>query len=137
MTVAEAPGISEAAFQAQVLAYARMCGWLAHHSRPAANRRGRVSTPIAGDAGLPDLVLVRAGRVLFLELKAGRGKLSPAQRAWAAAIVGIDEESIEAGVLYSPGGPGSTGPVYYVCAYPRHWDLLEVLLRRRFGAARE
>ena len=33
-------------------------------------------------AGFPDLVLVRKGRLLFVELKSEIGKVSPQQRKW-------------------------------------------------------
>lgn len=39
-----------------------------------------------GHKGLPDLVLVRRGRVLFLELKSMTGELSVDQLAWLQAI---------------------------------------------------
>lgn len=127
------PPLSEAQFQRQVLNYARACGWLIHHSRPAANRRGRYSTPISGDAGLPDLTLARGGRLLFIELKVGRNTLSDAQRAWAAAIAGVDPAAIEPGVRYScPAADSGPGWISYVWVYPSDWPLLEELLMRRY-----
>jgi hypothetical protein len=39
-----------------------------------------------GHSGFPDVVLARANRVLFLELKSRTGKLRPDQHAWAEAI---------------------------------------------------
>jgi len=39
-----------------------------------------------GDVGFPDLVLARAGKVIFAELKSETGKLSPTQREWANAL---------------------------------------------------
>ena len=79
---------SEAAFQEQVLELARACGWLVHAERPALSRSGRWATPIQGDAGFPDLVLVHPQRrlLLFVELKMKGGKLTIAQQAWLDAL---------------------------------------------------
>ena len=54
---------------------ARILGWKAYHTL-----RSKGSEP-----GYPDWTLVR-DRVVFLELKTARGKVSPAQREWLAAL---------------------------------------------------
>lgn len=64
--------------------------WLVHHDRPARTANG-YKTAIQGHAGFPDLVLARAGVVLFRELKGydarGRlGKLTADQIDWGARI---------------------------------------------------
>lgn len=71
-----------------VVEAARALGWLVHHDRPARDRRGKWATAIQGDAGFPDLVLVRPPRVLFVELKAERGTLTVAQQGWLEAVSG-------------------------------------------------
>ena len=76
---------TEAAFQQQVIDLAQLSGWLVHAERPARMADGRWRTPIQGMAGFPDLVLVRE-RVLFVELKSERGKLSPEQEQWLAVL---------------------------------------------------
>lgn len=126
MVRAEGVGVkvSEAAFQAQVIALARLCGWLVHHSRPALRRSGRVSTPVAGDVGLPDLVLARGGVVLFVELKAEAGRVAPAQRAWARAITGA--QVVPEGVVVWAAGRR----VGYVLARPSHFEVQHSVLRR-------
>lgn len=123
------PKINEAAFMAQVLAYARRSGWFVHHSRPAVDRRGRWATPIAGDAGLPDLVMARGGRVVFLELKGDGGRLDPPQVAWAQAL--LNEPP-----TFRParGRAYHEGPFAYMVAWPDDWDEVEALLRRPRGA---
>ena len=73
-------------FQRAVIDLARLTGWRVHHTRPALTRRGRWLTPIQGDAGFPDLVLVRAGRVIFAELKRNGARPTPAQREWLEAL---------------------------------------------------
>lgn len=65
--------------------------WAIHHDLPSRRARGQWRTSIQGHAGFPDLVLARAGVVLFRELKGfdsrGRlGKLSPEQRDWARQL---------------------------------------------------
>ena len=77
---------SEADLLRAVLELAATFGWLAHHQRPGLNQRGRWASQIQGDAGGVDVTLVRAPRVLFWELKSAKGRLSPAQGQWRAAL---------------------------------------------------
>lgn len=73
---------TEAAFQAQVITLAHTMGWMVQHTRPA-QVGGKWLTPIAGDAGFPDLVLShRTKGLVFAELKTKAGRLAPAQQAW-------------------------------------------------------
>lgn len=64
--------MTEGEFQTQVLELARLGGWSHYHTFDS-----RKSV-----AGFPDLVLVRGNRILFIELKSDRGKVTPEQRAW-------------------------------------------------------
>lgn len=74
--------MTEAQLQDAVIELARLLGYRVAHFRPAKTDRGW-RTPVGGDgAGFPDLVLARPGRVLFVELKAGRGRLRPEQVGW-------------------------------------------------------
>ena len=73
-------------FQRAVIDLARLTGWRVHHTRPALTREGRWLTPIQGDAGFPDLVLCRGGRVIFAELKCNGARPTPAQRGWLEAL---------------------------------------------------
>lgn len=68
--------VSEKAFQANVVKLATWTGWRSYHTHDS-----RRSNP-----GFPDLVLVRDGRLLFVELKSERGTLNPAQRVWLAEL---------------------------------------------------
>lgn len=63
---------TEAHFQQSVTELAERCGWLWWHDNDS--RRNR--------RGFPDLVLLRAPRLLLVELKTERGKLRPEQRIW-------------------------------------------------------
>lgn len=94
--------MSEREFQRKVIDTAHTFGWRVAHFRTAMNARGHYQTPVGADgAGWPDLVLVHPDRglVLYRELKAGRGRLSPAQEDWqvwlagARADVGVWRES--------------------------------------------
>jgi hypothetical protein len=80
--------MNESDFMANVIELATTLHWRVHHCRPAQGGNGRWSTPIQGHAGFPDLVLARAGRVVFAELKSEKGELSPHQRDWQSDLVG-------------------------------------------------
>lgn len=74
----------EAILQSKVITLAKMNGFRVQHSRPVQQANGRWLTAISGDAGFPDLVLAHRDRgVLFIELKADKGKLTPGQAMWA------------------------------------------------------
>ena len=76
----------EQAFQNQVVQLAHTHGWLVQHTR-AAKQGDRWLTPIQGDAGFPDLVLVHYRRgIIFAELKSDTGALSDAQYQWGRTI---------------------------------------------------
>ena len=61
---------------AQVIETAQWLGYMAFHVYDS--RRCR--------AGFPDLVLLRANRIIYAELKTERGRLSPDQRVWLDAL---------------------------------------------------
>src|SRR5262245_56835726 len=79
------PPMTERALQRAIIEAARLHGWLVHHTRPARTRR-RWRTPLHGQAGFPDLVLVRGPICLFVELKSNRGVLSSGQARWLNAL---------------------------------------------------
>jgi hypothetical protein len=80
--------ITEAEFKNVVISIAKRYGWLIHHDLPAQNSRGKWATHIQGDAGFPDLLMVHpvSGKILAVELKAEKGKLSPLQKRWLMAF---------------------------------------------------
>lgn len=63
---------SERAFQASVVDLAELRHWRVWHDQDS--RRNA--------AGMPDLILLRPPRLLFVELKTDRGRLRPEQREW-------------------------------------------------------
>jgi len=86
--------ISEKDFQNQIIDILHLYGYRVMHSRPAMNRRGHWSTPLQGDPGFPDIVAARSGtidteygRLIFVEIKGARGKVSDAQREWNSVLV--------------------------------------------------
>lgn len=79
---------SEKQFMAQVLQLARLCGWRAFHDFDS-----RRSAP-----GLPDLLLVRRGVLLFRELKVGSNQPTAEQRAWLDDLGAVRE--VSAGLWY-------------------------------------
>jgi hypothetical protein len=76
----------EADWQNTIVEVAHWCGWKIAHFRAAPRPSGGgYATAVAYDgAGFPDLVLVHHTHgVLFVELKAPAGRMSPAQQEWA------------------------------------------------------
>ena len=78
---------SETEFQKHVIALSQGLGFVVAHFRNVRVQRanGSVSyqTPVQADgAGFPDLVVAGHGRVVFVELKANKGRIRPEQEAW-------------------------------------------------------
>jgi hypothetical protein len=71
-------GVPERDLLVAVLTAARLYGWLAYHTLAS---KGSA-------AGFPDLVLVRAPRVIFAELKKQDEHSDVDQRTWALALMG-------------------------------------------------
>ena len=85
--------VSEREFLATLIEYAQALGWRVAHFRPSmtsrVDKRGQPVwvTPVQADgAGFPDLVLVRDGRLLFVEAKSAKGKVSEEQNHWLGAL---------------------------------------------------
>jgi len=73
--------LTEAQFQVQVTELAERLGWSWLHINRMQGETGW-RTPVSGPLGkgFPDLLLVKGTQVLFVELKADTGYLSPAQK---------------------------------------------------------
>jgi len=78
--------MTEAELQQNIIELANLLGWRAAHFRPALCKVGGrmvYRTAVSGQGkGFPDLVLARSGRVLFIEVKSSKGRLSPEQQEW-------------------------------------------------------
>ena len=70
--------MTEKAFMASVIELATLCRWRCYHAFDS-----RRSSP-----GYPDLTLAKSGRVIHVELKTERGRVSSAQREWLEALGG-------------------------------------------------
>jgi VRR-NUC domain len=86
--------LKEAELQKAVIAMARQFHWRVYHTLPARVKGDRWVTPTQGDAGFPDLVLVRDTRCMAVELKADKGVMRQTQVEWinalAAASIEVD-----------------------------------------------
>ncbi len=95
------PRMSEADLLRSVIDLANLLGLRIHHSRPARTAHGW-RTAISGHKGLPDLVIVGAGGVLWRECKSASGRLSPDQVVWLDAL---QAAGADAGVWRSDAWP--------------------------------
>ena len=74
---------TEREFQAAVTELAKTCGWKVYHTYDS-----RRSNP-----GWPDLVLAKPPRLLFVELKAQKGKLRPEQQEWLQTLLECQQDA--------------------------------------------
>lgn len=81
--------ITEKEWSTTVIEIARLNRWLIHHSRPAWVREGRMVTALSGHTGLPDLIMVKAPRLVVVELKTQTGQLTEEQRNWLQAFAEV------------------------------------------------
>ena len=74
--------VTEKELTANVISMARLFGWRIAHFRSVETKRRGWQTPVQGDGtGYPDLCLAR-DRIVFIELKVGRNKLTAEQETW-------------------------------------------------------
>lgn len=82
-------------WERQVMQLAGLLGWRRAHFRAVETKKRGWMVPVGGDGdGFPDLVLVR-DRVIYAELKAGRGVLSAKQIEWRDALLRAGQEFYE------------------------------------------
>jgi hypothetical protein len=91
--------VTEKQFMGAVVEMAQMLGWLLYHTHDS--RRS--------EAGFPDIVCVRRDRILFIELKTEKGRLSEEQERWLSAL-------------------GLAGAAVH-CWRPSDWPAIEAALR--------
>ena len=73
---------TEAEFTAAVREFAMLCGWLFYHTHDS--RRS--------DPGFPDCVMTDGKRVIFAELKVGKGKPTEAQMEWISLLLAAGQQ---------------------------------------------
>lgn len=116
----------ESDFQRTVIEMAQRLSWRVAHFRPAQTEKGW-RTPVAADGkGFVDLVLVR-DRVLFVELKTDKGKLSLDQEQWRRAINGALDSWLRSQDAIEPSAP--TSPFVHLVWRPADLDRIEEVLR--------
>ncbi len=94
-------GPSEAACQATIVAAAKRLGWLVHAEPPSRRPSGAYSTLTQGHNGWPDLVLIKNGRLLVIELKRRGNHTTVEQDVWLEAF---RQCGVVARVVYVPEG---------------------------------
>lgn len=62
-------------------------GWRCYHTHDSRHSQ----------RGFPDLVLVRARRLIFAELKSAKGELTVEQKAWIEALAYLEGDVVEVG----------------------------------------
>lgn len=101
-----ATSVSEKDFMQNVIELARLTGWLTYHTFDSRHSA----------AGFPDLVLLRRGELIFLELKSETGQLSAEQVAWIGGLEAV---------------AGANPKITVRVAKPSQFDELAELLKRR------
>lgn len=96
--------MTEAEFQAEIVAEATANGWLSYHTHDSRHSA----------SGFPDLILVRGPEMLALEVKRETTESTPAQEMWLWAL-------------------GAVERVTTSLVRPSHWDALAQRLRARGG----
>lgn len=89
---------TERQWQSQVLKYATLMGWRVWHDNAtnAPRRCPECKEPIhlpRNASGLPDLILVRRPRVVWVELKSERNTLTDDQRDWISDLRACGQEA--------------------------------------------
>lgn len=68
--------LREDAWQRQVIELAQLAGWRIYHTWSS----------LHSPSGFPDLVCVRPPRIVMIELKSERGRISRPQQEWLTAL---------------------------------------------------
>lgn len=102
---------TESEFLSLVVSFAQLHGWRVFHQRPGMTTGGRYVSHVQGDGkGWPDLCLVRAGRLVFAELKVRGNRTTAEQDEWLSAL--------------------RTTPAEVYEWTPDHWQTLTAILGR-------
>jgi len=93
--------MTERQFTNAVMRVGEQLGWKAAHFgntlKVVRGKDGQTKVIPDRDAtGFPDLVLTRDGRLVFAELKVGRGRPTPSQQNWLDALHKVTERALDA-----------------------------------------
>lgn len=88
------PALREREWQRQVLELAQILGWRTMHVRPAMGSKKHGWVTPTSLSGWPDLTLwhPKQKRVVFVELKTDRGRLTDGQREVLGSLLGAGQE---------------------------------------------
>ena len=89
-----ADAITEEELLTTIARFLELYKWRWCHFRPARTSKGW-RTLLQGHRGLPDICAVRGTRLLFIELKSARGRLTPEQTAWLDALTNVRSAKVE------------------------------------------
>ncbi len=85
----ELPPMKEDEWQAQIIEISQRLGWMVAHFRPARTKDGW-ATPVSADGkGFPDLIMLKGERMIVIECKSEKGKVSPEQTVWLEAFAKV------------------------------------------------
>lgn len=88
--------MTEKQLQSAVIEAARYLGWRVAHFRPGLTRAGNWVTAVEGDGkGFPDLVMVRNGKMIFVELKSKNGRASTEQTGWLSDLTEVSNTAYD------------------------------------------
>lgn len=99
------PPMTEKQLQVAVVNLARLLNWRVYHT----------FLSVRSAPGFPDLVMVRDGFLLFVEMKGPKGKVSEAQRAWLDELGLVQNHRV--GVFVWTPEHWHNGVVEYVLQY--------------------
>lgn len=88
LTTRDTVTASETEYQATIVRAAQWSGWRVLGILPAMRQSGKISTPIQGHNGYPDLTLVHdlAHKIIWVEIKKRPNQLETEQKRWRDAI---------------------------------------------------
>lgn len=87
--------------QSAIIQAAQSLGYRAHAERQA-RVEGSWRTPVEGDAGFPDLVIIGYGHIFIYELKRLPVKYQRGQLEWLALAEQVTAMQVHSGVLIVP-----------------------------------
>jgi len=124
--------VKEGVFQSQVIAMAERFGWKVWHVPAPMVWRAKEQkwVPSPQGAGLPDLIMLHDDppRLVFMELKAERGKLTEKQTDFLQRAKDVADAQ---GPWYADEGLVHERYIGVFACWPEDWDRIEQMLRSK------